>query len=69
MLYLHAVVHALAIGSDLLVLQPRLDQIQREDTCHSNDSSNSTVYDLRKQAAIKMISGHLLVGISLCLAN
>lgn len=52
--HLHAIVHPFAIGSNLLVLQPSLDQVQREHTCYANYASDATVDDLRQETAMGM---------------
>lgn len=45
----HRLVHSLAIWSDLLILQARLDQVQGKHTRHPDDARDSAVDDLGQE--------------------
>lgn len=55
--YLHAIVHFLTIGTDLLILQPGFHEIQREDASHPYYSGYSSVYDFRQKSEMKRVIG------------
>lgn len=50
-------VHALSVGPHLLILQPRLHQIDGEDASDAHDASDGAVQDARHQAA-KRVKSH-----------
>lgn len=48
-MYSHRFVHFLAVWTNFLVLQTRLDQIQGEDAGDANNARNAAIDDLRQE--------------------